>query len=393
MMARMDFSTLALVFALGLVGPLLAWRAAWHVPVVLGELVAGIMFGRTGFGLLHPDDPTFAFLSDMGFALVMFVAGTHVPVRDPAVRSALGVGALRAVAVGVFAAAAGFTVADWFDMGHGAMYSVLIASSSAALVLPIIDSTGLRGKSVLALTAQVAVADTACVVALPLVIESGAAGRAAVGALAVTAAGVAVFFLLRYLERSGLRKRAHEESERRQFALELRISLAVLFGLAALATRTHVSIMLAGFATGLAVAGVGEPRRVAKQLFAITDGFFAPLFFVWLGARLNLRDFGAHPRLIALGIALGLAAVLAHVLMRLLGQPIGLGALAAAQIGVPVAAVTVGTQLGVLLPGEASALMLGALVTIATAAVGAGITARHTPGGPETNGSVGRAAE
>ncbi|MGY2060735.1 cation:proton antiporter, partial [Nocardia gipuzkoensis] len=264
----MDFSTLALVFALGLIGPLLAWRAAWHVPVVLGELVAGIVFGRTGFGVLQPGDPTFVFLSDMGFALVMFVAGTHVPVRDPAVRSALGVGAVRAVAVGVFAAAAGFTVADWFDTGHGAMYSVLIASSSAALVLPIIDSTGLRGKSVLALTAQVAVADTACIVALPLVIESGAAGRAALGALAVAATGVVLFVLLRYLEQSGLRKRAHEESEHRQFALELRVSLTVLFGLAALATRTHVSIMLAGFATGLAVAGVGEPRRVAKQLFA-----------------------------------------------------------------------------------------------------------------------------
>ncbi|MFI5778324.1 cation:proton antiporter [Nocardia sp. NPDC051570] len=389
----MDFSMLALVFVLGLAGPLLSWRAAWHVPVVLGELVAGIVFGRTGFGVLHPEDPMFAFLSDMGFALVMFVAGTHVPVRDPAVRAALGSGAVRAVAVGVFAAAAGFTVADWFGTGHGAMYSVLIASSSAALVLPIIDSSRLQGKSVLALTAQVAVADTACVVALPLVIDTGAAGQAALGALAVAVTAVALFFLLRYLERSGLRKRAHEESERREFALELRVSLAILFGIAALATRTHVSIMLAGFATGLAVAGVGEPRRVARQLFGITEGFLGPLFFVWLGARLNLRDFGAHPRLIALGVTLGLAAVLAHALMRLLGQPISLATLAAAQIGVPVAAVTVGTQLGVLVPGEASALMLGALVTIVAAAIGAGVAARRMSGGPETNGSAGRAPE
>jgi hypothetical protein len=49
--------------------------------------------------------------------------------------------------------------------------------------------------------------------------------------------------------------------------------------------RTHVSIMLAGFCVGLAVAGVGAPRRLARQMFAVTEGFLGPLFFVWLGRR------------------------------------------------------------------------------------------------------------
>ncbi|WP_167478799.1 cation:proton antiporter [Nocardia arthritidis] len=376
----MTFSTLALVVALGLFGPILALRKAWHIPVILGELVVGIIFGTTGFGVLHYSDPIFTFLADMGFAVVMFVAGTHVPVRDPAVRSALDSGVLRAVLVGLLAAAAGFGVAEWFGTGHGAIYAVLMASSSAALVLPIIDSVGLQGKPVLALTAQVAVADTACVVALPLVIDPGNAGRAALGALAVAGCAVVLYFLLRWLEGSGTRRRIHKVSEDRAFALELRGSLAILFTLCAVATQTHVSIMLAGFTAGLAVAAVGEPRRVAKQLFAINDGFLGPLFFVWLGARLNLRDFGTHPRLILLGLALGFGAVLVHLIPRLLGQPVGFGALAAAQIGVPVAAVTVGTQLHVLVPGEAAALMLGALGTIATAAAAASwLAAKRTP--------------
>ncbi|MFI9507429.1 cation:proton antiporter [Nocardia sp. NPDC052566] len=374
----MTFSTLALVVALGLLGPVLALRTSWHVPVILGELVAGIVFGATGFGVLNSDDAIFAFLADIGFAVVMFVAGTHVPVRDPAVRSALGAGAVRAVLVGVLAAAAGWGIARWFDTGHGAIYAVLMASSSAALVLPIIDSLGLQGKPVLALTAQVAVADTACIVALPLVIDPANAGRAAIGAVAVAACAVALFLVLRRLEQSGMRRRAHRVSEDRSFALELRVSLALLFALCAVATQTHVSIMLAGFAAGLAVAGIGEPRRVARQLFAINDGFLGPLFFVWLGARLNLREFGEHPHLILLGLTLGMGAVLVHLLPRLLGQPITHGTLAAAQIGVPVAAVTVGSQLNVLIPGEGSALMLGALCTIAAAAMAASRIAAHT---------------
>ncbi|MEV0247308.1 cation:proton antiporter [Nocardia sp. NPDC050712] len=368
----MTFSTLALVIALGLCGPLLAVRRSWHVPVILGELVAGILFGTTGFGILHASDPLFTFLADMGFALVMFVAGTHVPVRDPAVRSALGQGAARAVLVGLLAAAAGFGIARWFDTGHGAVYAVLMASSSAALVLPITDALGLGGKPLLALTAQVAIADTACVIALPLVIDPANAGRAAVGAAAVAAAAVVLFLVLRRSELSGARRRMHRLSEDRGFALELRVSLAILFALCALATQTHVSIMLAGFAAGLAVAGIGEPRRVARQLFAINDGFLGPLFFVWLGARLDLREFGAHPRLILLGLALGLGTILLHLATRVTGQPFAYGTLAAAQIGVPIAAVTIGSELHVLLPGEGSALMLGALCTIAAAAFAAG---------------------
>ncbi|MBO0855758.1 MAG: cation:proton antiporter [Nocardia sp.] len=222
----MSFSTLALVLMLGLAGPLLAWRESWHIPVIVGELLAGIIFGTTGFGVLHPSDGSFAFLADMGFALVMFVAGSHVPVRDPRVRSALGIGALRAVLVGIVAAAAGYLLAAWFDTGHGAIYAVLIASSSAALTLPIIDSQGLHGKPVLELTAQVAIADTAGIVALPLVIDLTHAGRATLGALAVAGSAVVLFALLWWLERSGIRKRVHKISEDRKFAMELRISLA-----------------------------------------------------------------------------------------------------------------------------------------------------------------------
>jgi len=334
---------------------------------VLGELAAGVVLGRTGTGSLHPGDRTFAFLAEVGFALVMFVGGTHVPMRDARLRSALRVGVLRAAGVAVLALPAGFGLAAAFDTGHGALYAVLLASSSAALVLPIV--AGRTGGEVLQLLAQVAVADAAAIVVLPLAIDRAHAGRAALGALAVLACAGVLFVALRQFERTGLRKRLHGFSERRRFALELRINLLILFALAALAVHAHVSIMLAGFSYGLVVAAVGEPRRLARQLFAVTEGFLAPLFFVWLGAVLDLRSLGSHPSSIGLGVALGAGAVAVHVLMRVTGQPLAAGTLAAAQLGLPVAAVTLGTQLGVLHRGEAGAIVLGALLTIAAAAL------------------------
>jgi Kef-type K+ transport system membrane component KefB len=371
-----DFSTLAVICLIGVLGPLLATPQRWHLPVVLGELVAGIALGSTGFRQLHPSNATFTLLADIGFALVMFVAGSHVPVRDPALRPALRTGALRAVSIGVVAVGLGALISHAFGTGHAGLYAVLIASSSAALILPIIDSLGLGGPAVLALLPQIAIADAACIVALPLAIDPAHARRAALGALAVLASAGILFLLLRELERRGIRRRMHRLSEKRSFALELRINLLILFALAALATRTHVSIMLAGFSFGLVTAAIGEPRRLAKQPFALTEGFLGPLFFVWLGASLNLRDLGSHPSKIGLGVALGVAAIAAHAAMRLSKQPIPLGMLAAAQLGVPVAAATLGTQLHLLQPGEPAALILGALVTIGVASVAGGLAAK-----------------
>ncbi|MGA9359215.1 MAG: cation:proton antiporter [Mycobacterium sp.] len=375
-MQGFGFQTLALLTAVGLAGPLLASLPGLRIPVIIGELIAGLVIGRTGFGLVDDANPTFQLFANIGFALVMFVVGTHIPVRDPEMRSAVPGALARAVLVGAVAAALGVGVAAAFGTGHAALYAVLMASSSAALALPAIDSLGLRGPQVLSVTAQIAITDAACIVLLPLVIDVGRAPTAALGGLAI-AAGAAVFFmLLRAVDRRGWRQRAHDYSKKNRFALELRSNLLVLFALAALASSTHVSIMLAGFALGLVIASVGEPRRLARQLFGIAEGFFSPLFFVWLGASLQVRELGSHPKLILLGVGLGLGAVLAHCAGRLLGQPLTLAVLSAAQLGVPVAAATIGTQEHLLVAGEASALMFGALLTIACTSIAGALAAR-----------------
>ncbi|GLP73374.1 hypothetical protein TUM20983_04840 [Mycobacterium antarcticum] len=371
-MTGFGFGTLALLVVAGLVGPLLAAVPRLRVPAVIGELLVGIMLGKTGFGVIDHAEPTFELLANIGFALVMFVVGTHVPVRDRQMWTAAPAAAVRAVLVGAVAAGLGVGLATFFGTGHGALYGVLMASSSAALALPIIDGLQLTGPPVLAVTAQIAIADTACIVMLPLVIDPSQASRAALGALAIAVCAFVLYLVLRWANGKGLRRRLHRYSEKWKLALELRFSLAMLFGLAALAIGTHVSIMLAGFALGLVVAAIGEPRRLARQLFGVTEGFFGPLFFIWLGASLQVRDLGAHPEFIALGAALGAGAILAHAIGRLFKQPWTFAIFSAAQLGVPVAAATVGSEQHLLVPGEPAALMLGAIVTIAaTSATGA----------------------
>ncbi len=374
----MSFLDLAVVCAVALAGPILAAPKRWHLPVVLGELLAGVVLGASGLGVLDASEPTFSFLGSCGFVLVMFVVGTHVPVRDPRLRTSLRTGAVRAAVVAVVALVLAYAVASLVDTSHALVYAVLMASSSAAIVLPTIDSLRLTGRDVVDLLPQVAIADSLCIVLLPLVIDTDHVVRAAVGAVAVVLAGVVLWAFLRWVEGSGLRRRVHDVSEEREFAIELRVSLVLVFAMAALAVEVHVSLMLAGFVSGLAVAAVGEPRRVAKQLFAVTEGFLAPLFFVWLGASLQLGSLVDHPSMIVLGLCLGVGAALAHLSAVLLRQPAAFAFLATAQLGVPVAAATVGRQLHVLEPGEGAALVLGALIALAATVGGGALAARRT---------------
>lgn len=367
----MTLGWLALICLVALVGPLLSLPRRVGIPVVLGELAVGLALGPTGTGWLHATDPTFSFLAEIGFALVMFTTGTHVPLRDPGIRTGALAGALRALGVGALAVGLAWGLELVFRTGHAWLYAVILASSSAALIMPSLARVNLATPALVSLAPQVALADAACIVLVPLAVDPAHAGRAALGALAVITAGGFAFIVLQALEGRGYRERVHYLSKRRGLALELRVVLVLLLAMAALASTLHVSVMLAGFVLGLVVAGVGEPRRLSHQVFALSEGFLGPIFFVWLGASLNLRTLAMHPTAIWLGLALGVAALIAHGALAVSKQPFPVAVLTAAEVGVPLAAATVGTQLHALAPGEDAALLLGALVTVATTAVAA----------------------
>jgi hypothetical protein len=150
-----------------------------------------------------------------------------------------------------------------------------------------------------------------------------------------------------------------------------------LFALAGLAVNVHVSVMLAGFAFGLALSAVGTPRRLASQLFAVTEGFLGPIFFIWLGASIDLRALTHHPRLVVLAIGLAAGTTVIHALARFVGQPLPLATLASAQLGVPVAAVALGAGNQLLAPGEGGAILGAAVLTLGVAAVSGAAARRY----------------
>ena len=85
--------------------------------------------------------------------------------------------------------------------------------------------------------AQVALADVAAIVALPLVLEPGKALEAAVGGVLVAVCILLLYAVTRLLHHRPWVRQVRQWSKKRGWALDLRLSLLILFGLAWIAQR------------------------------------------------------------------------------------------------------------------------------------------------------------
>jgi Kef-type K+ transport system membrane component KefB len=216
------------------------------------------------------------------------------------------------------------------------------------------------------------VADIGAMVAVPLVLAPGRAGRIVVGSAIVAASTVALLVLARHIRHRDEVHALRQLGKRRGWAVDLRLALIVLFGLAWLTERSGASLLIAGFGAGLMVAAIGGPERLSNEVLGIAGGFFIPLFFVVLGARLDVRGLFSDPALIELAGALVALNVVVHLLAgRIVRQPRAASLVASAQLGVPAALVALGLPQHVITPPQAAAIVLAALLSIVACAVGA----------------------
>src|ERR1700710_2582697 len=160
----MNLGILALICAAALLGPALSLLSRGALPAVVGQLLAGVVLGRTLLDVVHPANADLTLLYDIGFATLMFTVGMHVPLHDARLRSAIGDGARATVVALPLALGAGY-LCHLAGSGPFLVYAVVIASSSAAVALPVIQESGLEGPAVLAAMVWITLADVLATVA------------------------------------------------------------------------------------------------------------------------------------------------------------------------------------------------------------------------------------
>jgi Kef-type K+ transport system membrane component KefB len=366
-----SFGILVVIVLAGLGGPLLGLSERWFVPAVIGEIIAGGVVGRTGFEAVHPGNATIVFLGEVGFAMLMLTAGMHLPLRDPRLGASLREGTVLAVIVGLLAVPAGFAAAAIAGTSHAAIYAVVLASGSAAVLLPALQEADATSPGAIVVMAQVTVADVVTILSVPIVLQPDRTIHAVLGSALVAVAVLALLAIARLLAGRDWVERSRQLSKKRHWALDLRLSLLVLFFLSWLAQKSGTSVLIAGFGAGIMIALIGGPKRLSTQVRGIADGFFIPLYFVILGAQLDLRGLIKHPSMLALAGALVVLNVLIHLTaVGVTRRPLSAGLAATAQLGVPAAVASLGLAEGVLSNEVATAIVAASVVSLAVCTVG-----------------------
>jgi Kef-type K+ transport system membrane component KefB len=390
------FAQLTILVLAGLAGPLLAFGRRGLVPVVIGELIAGFVLGKTGFGIIDSTSQPLPVLSAIGFAMLMFTAGTHVDIGSPAIRQGFARGLLALALVGVTAVPIGLLLDHSLGVGHPALIAVILTGSSAAIAFPILEERNLSGPNVAFLIAWVALADSVTVIIMPLTLaKSGSPLEAIGGDLAIIAAGAIALFAATKVRDTRISKDLHNESLQRGWAWQVRVSLVLLLGLSAIAQQTGASTLVAGFLAGMVLVRLHESDRLTVQFTGVANGFFVPLFFVLLGAELNLRALLTSPSRILLALGLAVGAVITHLIAaRIAGHEryFATGLAASAQLGMPAAAASLGLSAGLLTPAEAAALVAGGCLTLIPATIGSLLLARGPAAGSTSARPPGKTA-
>ena len=82
MHSQSTFISLVLITALAAVVPAVSARVErLRIPIVIGEILAGILIGKSGLRLVQPG-PILEFLAEFGFVFLMFISGLEVDITS-----------------------------------------------------------------------------------------------------------------------------------------------------------------------------------------------------------------------------------------------------------------------------------------------------------------------
>jgi Kef-type K+ transport system membrane component KefB len=265
------------------------------LPVVVLEIVLGILVGPAVLGLAESDD-FLEFFSNLGLGMLFFFAGYEIDferIRGTPLRLAV-IGWLMSLALA-------YGIGGLLTL-TGLVLSLLFTGSAMATtaigtLIPILSDAGeLRSRFGTYLLAAGAMGEFGPILLITLVFSTkGALSNALILIAFVVIAVVAALGAVRGIGRGWeLLERTLETSGQ----LAIRVAVVTVFALGALANSLGLDLLLGGFVAGVIarIALKGREVRVFEsKLTAVGYGFFIPFFFVVSGIKFDLGALGDTP--------------------------------------------------------------------------------------------------
>jgi Kef-type K+ transport system membrane component KefB len=278
-------------------------------PVVVVELMLGIVVGPEVLGLAHTDD-FIDFFSNLGLGMLFFFAGYEIDFERvkgrPLKLGLLGwlISIALAYAIGG-ALAAGGVVLSFLFTGSA------MATTAIGTLIPILRDTGeLKTRFGTYLLAAGGAGEFGPILLVTLVLSTKQPLHEAAVLIAFVA--LALVLAMGSVRLAWRGWPALERTFEASSQLAVRVTVVLVFGLVLLASDLGLDVLLGGFVAGMIVRLALKGRELTifeSKLTAVGFGFFIPFFFIASGIEFDIAALGSAEALLKLAMFFSLFLV------------------------------------------------------------------------------------
>ena len=372
-----SFLVIVAISALAGTATAIAGKRAF-IPVIVLEIILGILVGPQVLGLAH-EDSFIEFFAELGLGMLFFFAGYEIDFKRIRGRP------LKLAAVGWAMSLALAYAAGGLLASLGLVLSFLYvgsAMSTTALgtLIPILSDNGdSKTRFGTFLFGAGSIGEFGPIVLMTVLLSTATPLRGATVLLTFAGLSLAVGLVAMLGSNRGMPRISDALEQSNQAAV--RISFLLVFGLVALATQLTIDALLGGFVAGIIIKlltsrpeGPGEDSVavVESKLRAVGYGIFIPFFFVVTGVRFDLDSLiSSSSGLLKLPLFLlfflvirGLPALLLYRREFNLRDRIALALYSATQLPLVVAITAIAVAAGRMRPSTAAALVGAGMLSV-----------------------------
>lgn len=384
----LSFLPLLVVSLVAFLVPLLLSRfKRLRVPIVVGEILAGIMIGKSGFQLVE-HDLILDILALLGFGYLMFLSGLEIDFDAVLPRpgawhgswkdrlnNPLGLGIMTFALTLLLATAAGWGLHAIDAADDPWLAALILSTTSLGLVMPVLKEKGLITKpygQALLIAAVIADLATMLLVSIYALFHTEGPTPRVLLVLLLFGAFATAHRLARLAHRQipglGFMKSVSQATTQ----MDVRGAFAIGLAFIALAQGLGAEMILGAFLGGALISLLSskESSDLRHKLEMFGYAFFIPIFFIMVGVRFDLSALLSSPRalllvpvLLILAYAVKLIAAQVFRISYSKRETLAGGILLSSRLSLIIAVSAIGLQLGSIDAATNSAIILVAIVT------------------------------
>ncbi|MFP7344805.1 monovalent cation:proton antiporter family protein [Bacillus safensis] len=380
-MEHTSVSSLVVVIIVAFFTPILLHRFKLTIPVVVAEIIMGLIIGKSGLQLVVEHDAWLDTLSMLGFIFLMFLSGLEIDfssfeskkkarelpngLKEPNTFKAATIIFLGVFCIS-FILSYAFVLAGFIQ--NAFLMTLIISTISLGVVVPTLKEEKLMQTNIGQIILLVAViADLVTMILLAVFSSIYGDGTGNMWLLLLLfAAGILLYLFGRVFKTKSI----FQSMSKGTVQIGTRAIFTLIIVLVALSESLGAENILGAFLAGVLVSLLSPNKELVQQLDSFGYGFLIPIFFVMVGVDLNIWALFKDPTIMIMIPLLFIALLMSKLIPILylkkwydMKKVIGSGFLLTSTLSLVIAAATIGERLGVIDHKMSGALILVAVLT------------------------------